>query len=296
MSTILISSPELVVDSRCQIAESPSWDMVHHRLFWVNALDGYLYIYEPESGQNRAIVIGEPIGCVAPCRIDSAILGLKTGIATVDLSSGRVQFIVRPETHLPGNRFNDGKSDPAGRFLAGTMDGREVAPTGSLYSLERDGKLHRLLPGISVSNGMTWSPDFKTFYYIDTPTRKVMAYDYDLTTGRIANPRIALRVALADGMTSDQEGRLWIALWGTAEIMIWDPKTGKTVETIALPAVHVTSCVFGGQNLNELYVTTAWRGADSTRLNRYPASGGLFRLNTNVVGMPSYEFIQASGS
>lgn len=268
---------------------------MHHRLFWVNVLEGHLYIYEPESGRNRTILLGEPIGCVAPYRTDTAILGLKAGIATVDLCGEQVKYIVQPEAHLPGNRFNDGKCDAAGRFLVGTMDNGEVSPTGSLYSLEEDGELIQLLSGVHVSNGMTWSPDFKTFYYIDTPARKVMAYDYDLSTGQIANPRIALRVALADGMTSDQEGRLWIALWGTAEIMIWDPKACKIVEIIAIPAIHASSCVFGGRDLNELYVTTSRRGADSIKLNRYPASGGLFKLNTNTVGMLSYGFSLTSG-
>ncbi len=191
------------------------------------------------------------------------------------------------------NRFNDGKCDPRGRFLAGTMDLGEQDPLGSLYSF--DGKtVTKLLGGTIISNGLTWSPDYKTLYYIDTPTRIVQAFDYDLDSGAIANGRTLITIPESlgwpDGMTSDTQGNLWVAMWGGAQITKWNPNTGQLLEQIPVPAMNVSSCVFGGKNLNELYITSARKGLDEATLTRYPLTGGLFRLQTDVEGMPTFEF------
>jgi sugar lactone lactonase YvrE len=205
-----------------------------------------------------------------------------------------VRAIVNPESHLPGNRFNDGKCDPAGRFLAGSMDDAEVEASGSLYSLAPDGTVKTLLSGTRISNGLAWSPDYHTFYYIDTPTRVVMAYDYNLATGEIANPRPAVSVppelGWPDGMTSDVEGMLWVALWGGAKLTRWNPATGQLVAEIPIPALNVSSCAFGGPDLTDLYVTSARKGMTAEQLAKYPLSGGLFRIRTNSQGMPTFEF------
>jgi sugar lactone lactonase YvrE len=163
-----------------------------------------------------------------------------------------------------------------------------------LYSF--DGKqVTKLFDGVTISNGLTWSPDHKTFYYIDTPTRKVQAFDYDLATGQIANPRVAIRVGdtlgWPDGMTSDTDGNLWIALWGGAQITKWNPQTGQLLEQIPVPALQASSCIFGGKDMNELYITTARKGMSQADLQKYPLSGGLFKTETKVTGMPSFEFI-----
>jgi len=205
-----------------------------------------------------------------------------------------MRFILNPEPHLPGNRFNDGKCDPAGRFLAGTMDDNERLPSGSLYSLSPDGKLKTLLRGTRISNGLAWSTDYRTFYHIDTPTRTVMAYDYDLASGEIANPRAAVAIPAGmgwpDGMTSDAEGMLWVALWGGAKLTRWDPATGRLETEIPFPAYNVSCCTFGGPDLDDLYVTTARKGMSAEQLAKYPLSGGLFRIHTKWQGMPTFEF------
>jgi sugar lactone lactonase YvrE len=151
-----------------------------------------------------------------------------------------------------------------------------------------------LLTGTRISNGLTWSPDYRTFYYIDTPTRVVMAYDYDLATGEIANPRPAISVppemGWPDGMTSDVEGMLWVALWGGAKLTRWNPATGQLVTEIPVPAFNVSSCAFGGPDLTDLYVTSACKGMNAEQLAKYPLSGGLFRIQANIQGMPTFEF------
>ncbi len=292
-----ISAPQLLLDAQADLGEGPAWDSVRNLLYWVDIRAGHLHVYDPQSGADTTYALGQPLGCVAPTKSGPLICGLKDGLALVECgssTSAHLTFISRPEAHLPGNRFNDGKCGPDGRFLAGTMDNAEVDASGSLYSLSPGGTLKTLLTGLRISNGLAWSADYRTLYFIDTPTRKVLAYDYDLQTGAIAHPRVALTVpeefGWPDGMTSDTQGRLWIGLWGGAQITVWDAAQGQLVERIPIPAKNVTSCAFGGSQRNQLYVTSARKGLDAADLTAYPASGGLFRLETDVEGLPTFQF------
>jgi sugar lactone lactonase YvrE len=270
---------------------------------------GRLHVFNPKDGTDRYFEVGEPLGCAAPRRSGGLVLGLRSGFALLDLpvsflsplptgegtvvSSG-VRALVNPEPHLPGNRFNDGKCDPAGRFLAGSMDNAEIEASGSLYSLGPNGPVKTLLTGTRISNGLTWSPDYRTFYFIDTPTRIVMAYEYDLATGAIAAPRPAISVppelGWPDGMTSDAEGMLWVAMWGGARLTRWDPATGRLLTQIPFPALNVSACAFGGPHLTDLYVTSARKDMTADQQAKYPLSGGLFRIRTGIRGLPTFEF------
>jgi sugar lactone lactonase YvrE len=290
----MISAPELVLDARAELAEGPAWERHSGCLYWVDILAGHLHIFHPQDGMDRRVDVGETIGCAAPRRPGGLVLGLRSGFAVLDLPTEKLTRLVNPEAHLPGNRFNDGKCDPAGRFLAGSMDDAEIEATGSLYSFAPDGSVKTLLTGTRISNGLTWSPDYRTFYHIDTPARTVMAYDYDLATGGIANPRPAIYVppglGWPDGMTSDCEGLLWVALWGGAKLTRWNPATSQLVAEIPIPAFNVSSCCFGGPDLADLYVTSARKGMNAEQLAKYPLSGGLFRIKTDIQGMPTFEF------
>ncbi|HTX91407.1 MAG TPA: SMP-30/gluconolactonase/LRE family protein [Anaerolineales bacterium] len=287
-------APELILDSRADLGEGPAWDARTGLLSWVDIHAGQLHIFDPANGSDRSIALGEFLGCAAPRTSGGLALGLRHGFATLDPSTERLTRLVAPEAGLPGNRFNDGKCDPAGRFLAGSMDDAEVEATGALYSLAPDGTLKTLLSGTRISNGLTWSPDYRTFYFIDTPTRAIMAYDYDLTSGDIANPRPALSVppelGWPDGMTSDSEGMLWVAMWGGAKLTRWDPATGRLLVMIPFPALNVSSCAFGGADLCDLYVTSARKGMTADQLAQYPLSGGLFRVQPDVEGIPTFPF------
>jgi sugar lactone lactonase YvrE len=289
-----LATPELLLDARAFLGEGPAWDFANQRLYWLDIFAGHLHIYHPTDGADQVIPLGQPVGCAAPARNGQLILGLKQGLALLEPASAALTFLAQPESHLPGNRFNDGKCAPNGHFLAGSMDNAELEASGSLYSLNPDGTLKTLLSGVSISNGLAWSPDHKTLYYIDTPTRQVVAYDYDLGSGAIANPRAVITVPAAlgwpDGMTSDASGRLWVALWGGAALTVWDPSTGALLEKIPMPAKNITSCVFGGAQLDELYVTSALKGLDESELRAYPANGGLFRIRTGQTGMPTFVF------
>ena len=287
--------PENLVPAQAELGEGPAWDAFSGLLYWVNIPAGELHIYSPATRQDIATSVGQMIGCVAPRRGGGVVVGLRGGIATFNLDTFQLTWLAQPETHLPGNRFNDGKCDPTGRLIAGTMSIDESKPgQGSLYSIEQTGKVRTLLNPVSISNGLAWSPDLKTMYYIDTPTRQVMAYDYDLERGTIANPRPALCVPAElgwpDGMTADRQGMLWVALWGGASLTRWDPATGRLLETVRFPALNVTSCAFGGPDGTDLYVTTARKGMNAAQLEEYPLSGGLFRLRTGVEGQPAFAY------
>ena len=279
---------ELLFDSKALLGEGPIWDARTQTLYWLDILNKRIYADGTLLAQ-----LDDYIGCIAPRKNGGLILTNRFSFASLEVDPAKLTSLASTENEPSNNRFNDGKCDPRGRFLAGTMDMGESDPTGSLYSF--DGKsVTKLLGNITISNGMTWSSDHKTFYYIDTPTREVRAFDYDLETGAIANPRVAVYVPESlgwpDGMTSDMQGNLWIAMWGGAQVTKWDPITGRLLEQIPVPAKNVSSCIFGGKHLNELYITSARKGLDEATLTEYPATGGVFRLETNVEGMPTFEF------
>jgi sugar lactone lactonase YvrE len=276
---------ELVFDAKATLGEGPAWDAKTQTLYWVDILQKKIY-----REQDCLAELDSYIGCLSPSANGTLTLGLQRGLASLDVDSGIVQNLALIDEPVT-NRINDGKCDPAGRFLFGTMDMREKEASGSLYSFDGK-KITRLLENIRISNGLAWSPDHKTFYYIDTPTREVKAFDYDVSTGQIANPRVAIRVLEAlgypDGMTSDTQGNLWIATWGGAQITKWNPNTGQLLEQIPVPALQTSSCVFGGKDMNELYITSARVGMSAADLKKYPLSGGLFKVVTNVEGMKTY--------
>jgi sugar lactone lactonase YvrE len=282
--------PEIILDAQATLGEGPAWDARTRTLYWIDIVDKRIYYHRNE--EDGFIQLDVMPGCLAPARDGSLIVAAHASILTVEPATAK-QTVLASVSEPANNRFNDGKCDPAGRFLAGTMDMDEKIPSGALHSFN-GAQVTRLLEGVCISNGLAWSPDYKMFYHVDTPTREVKAFDYDLETGQIANPRVVIHVPEAlgwpDGMTSDTDGNLWIAMWSGAQVTRWNPQTGRLLEQIPLPAKLVTSCVFGGENLNELYITSARRGLDQADLTAYRYSGSLMRVKTRFQGMPTFEF------
>lgn len=279
---------ELLYDAKAYLGEGPVWDARTQTLYWVDILNKRVHVNADVIAE-----LDEYVGCLAPRRRGGLVLTKRLSFWTFDSDSASSTFLAAPADEPPNNRFNDGKCDPRGRFIAGTMNLNEKDSTGSLFSF--DGKsITKLLPNVTISNGMTWSPDSKTLYYIDTPTREVKAFDYDLGSGSIANPRVAVTapesLGWLDGMTSDAQGNLWIAMWGGAQITKWNPNTGQLLEQIPVPALQPSSCTFGGKSMNALFITSARKGLDDAALKQYPLSGGVFRVETNVEGLPPFEF------
>jgi sugar lactone lactonase YvrE len=280
---------ELLYDVKATLGEGPVWDARTQTLYWIDILNKRIY-----ANADIFLESDETIGCLSLREDGGLIFTKRLSFWTCKADASNLTFLSPLDDEPPNNRFNDGKCDPRGRFLAGTMDMSEKDPNGSLYSF--DGKsAKKLLGEVTISNGLTWTPDYKTLYYIDTPTHEVKAHDYDLETGTIDHMRVVVRLpeslGFPDGMTSDMQGNLWIAMWGGAQVTKWDPNTGQMLEQIPVPAKNVSSCVFGGENMNELFITSARVGLDEETLQQYPLTGGVFRLETNVEGMPSFEFV-----
>jgi len=292
------ANPELVANLGCTIGEGPVWEAETRTLYWVDLLENTIHAWGASSGKVSSLNVGQNTGCVAPRHTGGLVAALQHGFYIVDIRDGSLNPIHDPEADKPENRFNDGKCDCRGRLWAGTMSKKldtgsgDSGPVGSVYCLEPDGKVSRKIANVTLSNGMGWSPDNRTFYYIDSPTNTVAAYDFDPGTGGISGGRVVVRLpegfgGMPDGMCVDAEGLLWIALWGGAGIGRWDPATGELRQWLAVPALNVTSCAFGGEGLGELFITTARLGTDT---QAYPLAGGLFKAKAGVKGLPSYKF------
>jgi len=212
----------------------------------------------------------------------------------LDRATGNLSRAVDIENHLPNNRFNDGKCDPQGRFWAGTMSLNEEPNAGSLYAFENN-IVQKKIENVTISNGLAWSIDHKTMYYIDTPTFEVVAYKFEKKTGCISDRQVALKIPIEDGfpdgMTIDDEGMLWIAHWDGWQVTRWNPNTGKKLLCIKLPASKITSCTFGGKDLTDLFITSAYVGLSVDELKAQPLAGSLFVIrNCGFKGELPFDF------
>ncbi|WP_438433134.1 SMP-30/gluconolactonase/LRE family protein [Gorillibacterium sp. sgz500922] len=289
---------ELVADVKAVLGEGPSWDAERELLYWVDIEGERVHEFNPADGTDRTIPVGRMVGAAVPVEQGGLLLAAKDGFCKLDPLTGRLAEVAKPEAEPEDNRFNDGKCDPAGRFWAGTMSLNGQQKRGKLYRLDADGSVHSILDGFTTSNGLAWTADGRTMYHIDTPTLLVMAYTFDPDTGEVSQPRAAVRFpeeeGFPDGMTIDAEGMLWVAHWGGGKVSRFDPATGERLAEIAVPAEQVTSCAFGGRELDELYITTARTGLSEEQLKRQPAAGGLFRIKPGVKGTPTVRFREAA--
>jgi sugar lactone lactonase YvrE len=255
---------------------------------------GNVHIYNPKTGNNRTIHVDGYPGTVVPRESGGLVVAMNQGFYALDLAAEELTLLVKAENEPDTNRFNDGKCDASGRFWAGTMPMRSSEPAGNLYFLDHGLNVTHVLDGISCSNGIAWTGDNKTMYYIDTPTRQVVAFDFDLSAGKIKNKRAVVTIppgeGSPDGMTIDSEGMIWVAQWGGSKVSRWNPQNGERLEIIPVPAERVTSCTFGGENLDELYITTARIGLSNEELQQQPYAGGVFRIKVGVKGTKSYSF------
>jgi sugar lactone lactonase YvrE len=288
--------PALVLDAKAALGEGAIWNAALQRLHWVDINGQRVFTYDPVTGENHACDVGQMVGTVVPRARGGVMLALHEGFASLDLNTGRVTPLPRPPEHDPATaRFNDGKCDPAGRFWAGTMTLVKRKSLGRVYRLDADGSMHVMFRDVSTSNGLAWSLDRRTLYYIDTPLMRVDAFDYDDATGAIAGRRPVITIppgiGRPDGSTLDAEGMLWIAMWEGGRVTRWDPRTGALLQTVRLPVVRVTSCAFGGPELDTLYITSAREGLADAELAAQPLAGGLFKMKPGVCGLraPAYQ-------
>jgi sugar lactone lactonase YvrE len=282
-----------VVEARNTLGEVPVWDVAEQALYWVDIEKCLLQRLEPASGALRRWVLPERVCALALRRNKGLVLALASGFAFFDPDTGAIERLAAPEADRPRNRMNDGKCDRRGRFWAGTMDDSLRERTGALYRLDPDLACHRMETGIGISNSLAWSPDDRTFYFADTLQRTIFAYDFDLETGAIANPRPLTRCedqpGSPDGSTIDADGYLWNAQWDGWRLVRYAPD-GRVDRIVPLPVQKPTSCMFGGPDLATLYVTSAVWDVAGEELRRQPWAGGLLALDVGVKGLPEPRF------
>jgi sugar lactone lactonase YvrE len=293
--------PEEVLQHICVLGEGPVWDVKQKVICWVDIVRGEIHEFSPETKLHKIISLNQMIGTFAFCPDGNFIVALENGFGFVNRETSELTMVADPESHLPGNRFNDGKCDPAGRFWAGTMSHTDEPEKGSLYTFDKSNAIINKISPVSISNGMAWGVDHKTFYYIDTPTFTVVAYDFDADRCEISNKRIVINIPIEDGapdgMTIDNHGMLWVAHWDGWQITRWNPNTGEKLLAIPLPVARVTSCTFGGDDLNDLYITTASRGLTDEQLANQPLAGSLFVIkDIGYKGLPMFEFSTGTAS
>ncbi|MGH3320522.1 MAG: SMP-30/gluconolactonase/LRE family protein [Streptosporangiaceae bacterium] len=273
-------SVEIVLDARAELGEGPAWDAPAERLVWVDITGGTVHELRP-NGATRSWKVDQHVGAAAPRASGGMLLAVHDGFAT--LEDGGLRMLAPVEADKLENRMNDGKCDPQGRMWAGTMPYDEQGAGGALYRMDPDERVHTMLTGTQISNGLCWSPDQRTMYYIDTPTLGVDAFDFDAPTGAIANRRRVVTIedgpGMPDGMTIDDEGCLWVALFGGGQVRRYTPD-GSLDAVVEAPASQTTSCAFGGPGRDELYITSAARGKGDEE----PHAGALFRCRPGVTG------------
>ncbi len=288
----VIETAEVVVNLGSELGEGPIWDARSGRLVWIDILGRRIHRTHPASGLTESIETPSQVGSVAVRAGGGFVAALADGFWVAD-PGGAWRQLATVEADRPDLRFNDGKCDPSGRFWAGSMAHDARPGAGALYRLEPDGTVSRALAGVTISNGLAWSPDGRTMYYIDTPTQRVDALSFDLVTGAVSGRRSIVRIPAdmgsPDGMTVDAEGGLWIALWGGSAVHRY--VDGRLAQVVRLPVSQPTSCAFGGPDLDELYITSAWEGLSVTARGTQPLAGAIFRARPGVRGLPAAEFL-----
>jgi sugar lactone lactonase YvrE len=280
---------ETVVDEGASLGEGPVWDGARRSLVWVDIMAHEVHRLDPVTGRDAALDVGQPVGAVAPRSAGGLVLALRDGFALLGDDDGSLSWIAEIEKDNPANRMNDGACDSAGRFWAGTMAFESTPGAGALYRLDVDHRVEKVLEGVTISNGIAWSLDDTKMYFIDTPTQGIDVFDYDPETGAIGERRRAFHIepdaGAPDGMTMDAEGCLWVALYGGGAVRRYTTE-GKLLDVVELPTAHITSCTFGGDDLGDLYITSASQELSTAQLNAQPHAGALFRCRPGVTGTP----------
>jgi len=288
--TSLVAEP--VFPCRTTLGEGAVWDREEGCLYWVDIYENKVFRFDPRQRTNLAYDVGSNVGTVVVADGGRLVVALRDELAWLDPKNGQVHPLAKPAEPLPGIRFNDGKCDPEGRFWVGSMVEQGPAGGAALYCVEPDLTISVKLRGLTISNGLAWRGT--AFYHIDTPSKQVRRFDYDRESGAIAQPTLAADFSAGpgspDGMSIDEQGMLWVALWGGGAVVRIDPSSGQELFRVDVPATNVTSCAFGGDALDELYITTARIGLSEEALAAEPRAGSLFRSRVPFRGVAAARF------
>lgn len=283
-----------IVDCKTILGEGPLWDVREQKLYWIDSYGSRIFRADENGNGVENWEVPEKIGALALRETGGAVLSLANGFYLFDFATGKAELVQRLAHKGPTVRLNDGKVDRKGRFIAGSMDVTEEAPLGIVYSLGTNHEVTQIDDGITVSNGPCWSPDHSIFYFADSRSRAIWAYDYDIETGAVANKRkfcaFGPEDGLPDGATVDAEGCVWSAGVYKSKIHRFDPD-GRRMLTIDMPVVCVTSVMFGGPGLDRLYATSMLRAPVPGIVETGPLAGSLFVIDgLGVKGLPEYRY------
>lgn len=280
--------PHPIFECTVEHGEGPVWDPKHGHLYWVDIMQSCFYRADATTGEFNRFHIGEHIGALALSQQGGLVIASRSGFGRYDFESGSYNLIGEaihsPESNL---RFNDGAIDPAGRFFVGSMSYNEGSHHGKLYRLDPDGQWYTVSSPYIVPNGITWSKDQATMYFIDTKQHCLFAFEYDVDSGHIAHRRVHIEFGpdlLADGMTRDEDEGFWIAFYGAGQVRRYH-QNGDLDFIIDVPSPYTTSCCFGGSNMTTLFITTSRLVMNEAEIRDTPGAGRIFALETGYRGV-----------
>lgn len=285
---------DVALKIKANLGECPRWDEKTQKLYWIDINGFQLHCFDPTSGSNESLTFSEEIGCFSLRPEKGFVLAMRSGFFLLDDWNTELHAITDPEAELSSNRFNDGRCDAAGRFIAGSYYPPKDWDGANLWSLGTDMTATKLRGGLLTSNGAAFSPDNKTFYLSDTPKHVIFQYDYDLETGSIANERVFREFPFGngrpDGASVDAEGCYWTALYEGGRVARLSP-AGEILEEVPIPAKCPTMVAFGGEDLKTVYVTTVGNRPEE-ELAEFPDSGSLFKFEVDVPGLVEPRFVK----
>lgn len=285
---------EMIVDSKNRVGEVPVWSPRDRKVWWIDVRQPRIQSFDPDTGNFETFLTGgQALGSYAIREKGGFMLAQEDGLYAFDPANGERELLTDPESDLPDNRLNDGRCDRRGRFWLGSMNDTQRTDDGNFYSVGTDFSIAKWFDGINIPNGVCFSPDDKTMYFADTPKKMIWAFDFDIDEGRISNRRIFADLKDApgrpDGSTVDAEGFVWNAEFAGHRIVRYAPD-GLVDRVIDMPVTNITCVGFGGDNLDQLYITTAWQGLSEEQREKEPHAGALFRTEVGVRGLPEPMF------
>jgi sugar lactone lactonase YvrE len=279
------------------LAEGPLWDPIRSRLLWVDIPNGTVLVGTLRDNGTIDIVdrdsVGETAGAVAVSQRGQLLIAGGHRLIVIDPAG----HVVRLAPLADGSRrFNDGKPDPAGRYVVGTLSLEGESAKEKLIQIDTDGSVRVIDDDLTLSNGLAWTEDGRVLYSVDTERRVVFRRSYDVATGETGSREVFLTFdeGYPDGMTIDAEAHLWIAMWGLGEVRRYSPD-GRLVDTVSVPAPHTSSVCFAGPDLGTLVITTARQDLEDEQLEEFPLSGRLFTIQPGVHGLPQPLWAGMSG-
>jgi sugar lactone lactonase YvrE len=281
---------ELVLSADAELGEGPVWDDREGKMWWLDLLGGELHCYDPRCEVDECLKVAPTVGAVVLSQNGSMVVASEHSYYLLRPDAAGLELLAEAEAPNEATRMNDGKCDVAGRFWAGTMAIDERSEIGGLFVLDTNGSVRQVLDGVIVSNGLCWSADNKLMYYIDSGRNRVDAFEFDARSGLLGQRSTVFEIPEADGkpdgMTIDEEGFLWVALWDGWQVRRYSP-SGQLDAMVRLPVSCPTSCALGGEAMRDLYITTAKPDHFAER-RKQPLAGGLFRVQVETPGLPAW--------